>query len=90
MSDVYKRAIDHWEKNSQYLVLFEEIGELQQAVSKFVRGVATMADVAEEIADVRLMLNQLQVIVGVSDDLVNTIQQDKLARLEMRLDEEEV
>lgn len=55
-------------------ILIEEMAELTQAISKYMRYKGTeqeqcrFKDVAEEIADVEIMLYQIKYLLGVSTD----------------------
>ena len=83
---LYLRAIAAWGAASQMDMLYEEIGELLTAIGHARRGRGTVADIAGEIADVRIMLDQLCVILECGD-LADARKVEKLARLEARLDE---
>lgn len=56
-----------WGRQSQFDQLHEELGELIVALNHFKRNRCTLKDVAIEMADVRLMLNAIQVILGIDD-----------------------
>ena len=87
---VLKKAIEKWGTDSQILMFFEEVGELMQAISKIYRdkgkGEYDLAILAEEIADVEIMLEQLKVIFGV-EELARNIYRLKLKRLEEMLND---
>lgn len=97
---LYREALRKWGIYLQLLVLFEEIGELQSAIGKLMRtyGPALpnlfrgkpaweeVEAVAEEIADVVIMLEQLAEWLDIWDD-VQTWRRIKLDRLEERLKE---
>lgn len=82
------RAIQTWGEDSQMKMLLEEMSELQKEICKNWRGADNVDHIAEEIADVEIMLEQLKLMTG-SGDKVNTIREQKLRRLEQRLDEYE-
>lgn len=67
MDTVCTAAIKHWGVISQLLMVVEELSELQQAVCKFYRG--KPHNVAEEIADVKIMLRQLEFITSCTDEV---------------------
>lgn len=69
---------------AQMDMLHEEIGELLTAIGHFKRGRNTVADVAGEIADVRIMLEQLTVILDCAA-LVDERMDAKLTRLDDRV-----
>lgn len=82
------RAIEAWGEDSQMKMLLEEMSELQKEICKSWRGADNVDHIAEEIADVEIMLEQLKLMTG-SVDKVKTIREQKLRRLEQRLDEYE-
>ena len=86
--DLYRKAIDKWGVDFQILMLFEEIGELQQAVVKFARknSAANRLKVMDEIADVEIMLEQTALILGATDEEIEKVKNAKLLRLKRMLD----
>lgn len=82
------RAIIVWGEDSQMKMLLEEMSELQKEICKSWRGADNVDHIAEEIADVEIMLEQLKLMTG-SVDKVKTFREQKLRRLEQRLDEYE-
>lgn len=82
------RAIEAWGEDSQMKMLLEEMSELQKEICKSWRGADNVDHIAEEIADVEIMLEQLKLMTG-SVDKVKTFREQKLRRLEQRLDEYE-
>ena len=78
-----KRAVDCFGETSQMIVTLEECSELQKEITKYLRGKRCPEDIAEEIADVLIMIGQIQVIYpDVSDTLINTFITKKLGRIE--------
>jgi len=65
-------------------MVFEEMSELTKELTKFFRGKKDIDKIAEEIADVKIMLEQLEIMFGIEDD-VTTHQLDKLWKLEEML-----
>ena len=82
---VYIEAIKKYGEQAQEGVAQEECAELIQAISKKHRG--KKHNIPEEIADVEIMLEQLKIINDCFCDVEN-IKQEKVARLEKRLEEE--
>lgn len=78
---LYKKVIQAYGKSAQMIVAMEECSELIQAISKKLRGRET--NVEEEIADVEIMLEQMRLMSDSS--LVDKIKEEKLQRLEQRL-----
>ena len=80
---LYRKALHKWD-NLQVLMLFEEMAELQKEITKNIRGVENRKEIAEEIADVEIMLAQMKLYYGVSEG-VERFKKYKLQRLEDRL-----
>jgi len=87
---IYERAIKCFGEQIQFVVAMEECSELIRALSKVIReGKADQAfcfqQLAEEVADVQIMLDQMKVILdgeGSSDwELVREAKLDRLDRL---------
>ena len=85
-SYICKQAVEVFGKDTQLLMYFEEAGELAQAISKDKRGVKDKANIAEEIADVEIMLEQLKHIYK-CHYAVEQIKAKKLMRLSARVDQ---
>lgn len=85
--EVYNKAIETYGKEHQCMVAIEEMAELQKELCKNFRGRDNKLEIAEEIADVRIMLEQLTLIF---DCRVNVYDfwNNKLERLERRLNGE--
>lgn len=81
--DVLKEALQKWGNVPQMLMAVEEGAELSQALLHFIRGRVSKLEVAEEIADVMIMAQQMRMIFG--QDLVDQAVAQKMARLEERL-----
>lgn len=81
--DIYNRAINVYGYNAQRLMLFEEIGELLNAIAKLPRARATIDDVIEKLADVAIMTNQIAFFWGWWE--FQTKKEMKLERLQERL-----
>ena len=85
---IFAKALDTYGVMSQILMTFEEMSELQKALCKFFRGehdiVENSAAIAEEIADVEIMLTQMKQLF-VLEDAVDYARQFKVARLAERL-----
>ena len=58
-----KAIADHYGKEHQTIKAMEELAELIRALAK-----GDIENIKEEIADVRVMLEQLEYLYGVSDD----------------------
>ncbi|MCU7195538.1 hypothetical protein GMB34_13725 [Turicibacter sanguinis] len=61
-SAICRKAVEKFGIDIQQIVAMEELGELIQAISKRARGKDNRDNLAEEIADVEIMLEQLKYI----------------------------
>lgn len=83
---LYRQAIEAWGPHAQTMMLFEEMGELMQAISKVFRAKNPVVKkeltklMAAEIADVQIMLEQ-QIVLHQIPKLVNTYRTQKLRKL---------
>lgn len=70
---IYKKIIDAYGTEKQLIQAIEELSELLQALCKWVNGkgeIYEMQDnVAEEIADVSIMIDQLKIIFNNEDEV---------------------
>lgn len=82
----YEKALATWGAEAQTLMVFEEMAELQKELCKHARGKQNTAAIAEEIADVQIMLEQMVVLHDCAA-MVERIKQDKVLRLEERIEE---
>ena len=82
--ELLKCAIERYGAASQTLMAFEEMAELQKELSKNARGNSNRAQIAEEIADVRIMLDQMEILHGCSF-LAHGYEKAKLKRLADKL-----
>lgn len=81
--EVYSQALNKWGAESQIMMLFEEMAELQNAICKYSRKRNNIYDVATEIADVQIMAEQMSIHFG--KELVNSEKERKFERLKKRL-----
>lgn len=86
MTRLYSTAIEKWGTEAQLWLYIEEQGELAHAMSRYRRDPtdATLEAVAEEIADVTIMLGQLLVLFGIEERSVEILV-TKLGALEKLL-----
>lgn len=82
--EICKRAVEQYGKQPQIIMAMEEMSELIQALSKSIRGKENVDNIAEEIADVEIMLMQLKFIFKCGT-AVNNWKTEKIGRLEKRL-----
>ena len=64
--EILKNAINLFGKENQIIVAIEELSELQKELTKYYRNGGSVCHIAEEIADVEIMLEQLKIIFPVS------------------------
>lgn len=85
MSDaLYQQVFDKWGKDAQLTVVIEELSELIKEVCKDKRGIGNESYIAEELADVEIMCEQLRFIFGFGEK-VDQWKEYKLRRLAERL-----
>lgn len=83
---LYGRAISTWGQIPQVFMLYEETGELAEAMAKYMRGRYNEDEVITELADVYIMVEQIALMLN-----YNKFEQEKerkLVRLEERLDKD--
>lgn len=61
---ILESAIKKFGPRLQVIVAIEELSELQKELTKWLRGKGTRDGLMEEMADVSIMLNQLELIFG--------------------------
>lgn len=81
------KAIKTWGPEAQTKMVLEEMAELQKEICKMWRGKDNNASIAEEIADVEIMLDQLKMMLRVEIEVAR-YRQEKLLRLEQRLEDQ--
>jgi NTP pyrophosphatase (non-canonical NTP hydrolase) len=61
--DIYNRSLDQWGHDAQMDMVIEEMSELTKAILKYRRKPHrdTAIEVANELADVKIMLRQLEI-----------------------------
>lgn len=92
IKDIHKIA-EHYGFASQSIMLIEEMAELTQAITKYKRYMGSLqplskltriaeleANIAEEIADVEIMLAQMKYLLYISDEKLNEIKAAKIKR----------
>lgn len=82
--EVYEAAVAKWGEEMQMLVAIEEMSEVVKALTKWLRGTGTKDDVAEEIADATIMLEQLRLIFGINEEVCEAMDA-KIERLRERM-----
>lgn len=82
--DLYQLVMDRWGADAQLTVVIEELSELMKEVCKMKRDMGNIEHLAEEVADVEIMCEQLRYIFDIEDD-VDAWKKSKLKRLANRL-----
>ena len=77
-------AITVYGEQHQQAMLLEEMAELQKEICKRWRGAENINEIAEEIADVQIMLDQMMILFCCAGR-VKTFRANKLRRLERRI-----
>ena len=81
---VYASAIKAFGEEAQMVVALEELSECQKEICKFLRGIGNAGNLAEEIADATIMLEQMRLIFGLNEPVCQKMEQ-KIRRLDERL-----
>lgn len=83
--NVYKKALEHFGESNQVSMAKGECGEFIAAATQyFTQGRGDAESVAEEIADVEIMMSQMREVIG--NDLVDKVKGKKLDRLWRMID----
>lgn len=83
-------ALSRYGAQAQITMVFEEMAELQDVLCKFLRGRVdgdTLANIAEELADVGIMLDQMAIEFEV-EDAVAEQRACKVRRLRERIEKD--
>lgn len=83
-----QEIINNYGHESRKAMLFEEMAELQKEVCKELRGKGDIQHITEEMADVNIMLQQMQLIYGITDEQVEQVVQKKIERTLDRIEGE--
>lgn len=86
-TEVYQKAIDKWGRRAQLEMAQEEASELSLAVRKHIRkdSKETLLHLAEEIADVEIMIDQMRFMFPSIEKEVTSFKTFKLDRLAHRI-----
>lgn len=86
VNDLYEKVIAECGCKHQIIVCIEELSELQKELCKELRYGCNISNIAEEIADVTIMLEQMKGMFNCSET-VDKIKVQKLERLKQRLED---
>lgn len=87
--DLYKKTVEKYGMEHQIMKAVEEMAELTKALCDIRQGRCDVWDVAEEMADVHIMLEQLMLIFDCGDQFDQKML-EHLARLHHRVQQEDV
>ena len=82
---VYLAAITVFGRANQIVIAMEEMSELIKELSKHLRGMGDTERISEEMADVYIMLRELEIMFGNSADVELAVA-EKTARLRARVE----
>lgn len=83
-SELYKELAEHYGEKHQCMLCIEEMSELIKEIVKFERKHNNYNEIAEEVADVQIMIEQVIAIYGINEE-VERWKEKKLKRTEARL-----
>ena len=66
---LYKRIHEKFGTKIQLIIAIEEMSELTKELTKTIRGYDRQENIIEEIADVRIMIEQLELIFDCHDEV---------------------
>ena len=81
---IYREALGKYGFMAQAVVALEELSEVQKEICKTLRNKGNRQDLAEEIADACIMLEQIAMLCDVKQMVVDQVD-TKLIRLKRRL-----
>lgn len=77
-TEIYKKLREENGATTQLVVAVEELSELTKEITKFIRNKGNIDHLAEEVADVEIMVEQVKLIFNVQDK----VEQSKLLKLQ--------
>lgn len=84
-NEILVEAIDRYGTEAQLMMVLEEMSELQKEICKWFRGKRDRDAMADEVADVEIMLEQVKIIFDLHSEVNEHIDR-KIERLQYRLD----
>ena len=87
MKNIFQKAIEIYGAESQLNVAIEELSELIKEICKHKRGENNVVAIIEEMADVYIMLEQMQMIFDLGNTVIPNAMELKVKRLKKRLEE---
>lgn len=83
--EILAKALRHYGIKHQMVKTLEELGELSQAIARLWAEEGDVANLAEEIADVRIMTDQVVMALQL-EEVVHRVEAEKLVRLKRRIE----
>lgn len=85
--EILEKAIEKYGYKNQLLKTIEELNELSRGLARFLidDNIYNYSNVAEEIVDVKIMLEQAIVILNLGGETLDSIKQEKIDRLKQNL-----
>ena len=87
MKTILQKAIETYGAEAQLNVAIEELSELIKEICKHKRGESNVVAIIEEMADVYIMLEQMQMIFDLGSTVIPNAMDLKVKRLKKRLEE---
>ena len=84
--DIFRSAIETYGEVMQIIVAFEELSELQMELCKHLRGIGSQENIAEEIADVEIMMEQMKMLFNCETSVLQ-VREKKIKRLKERMEQ---
>ena len=75
-----QEIIDHYGEDHQKDKALEEMAELQKEILKEKDGKGDIRHIIEELADVNVVLQQIQLVYGITDEQIEQVVQEKIER----------
>lgn len=85
MKHILNEAINTFGEDMQLNVAVEEFSELTKEICKYKRGADNKQNIIEEMADCRIMLEQMKIIFGINDISLSREIHRKIERLKNTL-----
>lgn len=89
MKDVLRKVIAQNGGMYQMIIAMEEMSELTKELTKNIRGFENRDAIIEELADVHIVLMQLEIIHNIQFDELKAMLDKKMERLKERLEHNE-
>lgn len=82
MKTILENTIKKYGDEAQLIIAVEELSELTKEITKYIRGKRKPIDMAEEIADVLIMIEQVKIICDIHEKDIDFWKDIKLKRLQ--------